>query len=290
MSERSSNGGLERLGTWGVLLLPGVLLVFLSFNAGGFFPGTPALVAVVLLLLLASRIIVSPQPFAGLSPSLAVAAGALSLYAVWTLLSATWSHSTWRARVEFDRALLYLLALVLFGSMPRDSQRVRRMARGLALAILVVCSIGLITRLAPDLWPIAANLSENRLSYPITYWNALGLLASIGTILCFHFTSSRSEPRALRLAGAGAVPILLTTLYFSFSRGAILVGAIGLATYIVLGRPRALLSGLLATVPTAGVALVFSYHADKLAGLHPTGSGATSQGHDRGVRVRVILV
>ena len=278
MSERS-NGGLERLGTWGLLLLPGVLLVFLSFNAGGFFPGTPALVAVVLLLLLASRIIVAPQPFAGFSPPLAVAAGALSLYAVWTLLSATWSHSTWRALVEFDRALLYLLALVLFGSMPRDSQRVRWMARGLGLAILVVCSIGLITRLAPDLWPIAANMSESRLSYPITYWNALGLLASIGTILCFHFTSSRSEPRALRLAGAGAVPILVTTLFFTFSRGAILAGAIGLAAYIVLGRPRALLSGLLATVPTAAVALVFSYQADKLAGLHPTSSAATSQGH-----------
>ncbi len=279
MSERPTTA-LERLGTWGLVLLPGVLLVFLSFNAGGFFPGTPALVAVVLLLLLASRIVVAPHPFAGFSPALAVAAGALGLYAVWTGLSAIWSDSTWRAMVEFDRALLYLVALVLFGSIPRDSQQVRWMTRSLALAILVVCSIGLITRLAPDLWPIAANQSEDRLSYPITYWNTLGLMASIGTILCFHFASSRSEPRALRVAGAGAVPILVTTLYFTFSRGAILAGAIGLAAYMVLGRPRALLSGLLATVPTAAAAVAFSYQADKLASPHPTSSAATSQGHD----------
>jgi hypothetical protein len=278
VSERST-GALERLGTWGLLLLPGALTVFLSFNAGGFFPGTPALVAVVLLLLLASRVIVAPQPFAGFSPALAVAAGALSLYAVWTLLSATWSDSTWRALTEFDRALLYLLALVLFGSMPRDARQVRWMARGLGLAILVVCSIGLITRLAPDLWPIAANGGADRLSYPITYWNTLGLLASIGTILCFHFTSSHSEPKAVRLAGAAAVPILVTTLYFTLSRGAILAAAIGLAAYIVLGRPRALLSGLLATVPAAAVAVAFSYQADKLAGPNPTSAAATSQGH-----------
>ncbi|HEX2708370.1 MAG TPA: hypothetical protein VHM66_10235, partial [Solirubrobacterales bacterium] len=92
--------------------------------------------------MLASRIIVAPRPFAGLSPALAVAAGALSLYAAWTLLSATWSDSTWRALTEFDRVLIYLLALVLFGSIPRDARQVRWMARGLGLAILVVCSIG----------------------------------------------------------------------------------------------------------------------------------------------------
>jgi hypothetical protein len=79
VSERTTRA-LDRLGSWGLTLLPGVLLVFLSFNAGGFFPGTPALVAVVLLLLLVSRIILVPQPFAGVSPALAVAAGALTLY------------------------------------------------------------------------------------------------------------------------------------------------------------------------------------------------------------------
>jgi len=209
---------LDRLGSWGLVALPGALLVFLSFNAGGFFPGTPALVALVLLLVLVSRIILVPRPFAGFSPALAVAAGALGLYAIWALLSATWSDSTWRALVEFDRALLYLLALVLYGSRPRRSDEVRWMTRFLALAILVVCSIGLITRLAPDLWPIASNLDENRLSYPITYWNSLGLLAGLGTILCLHFTSSRSEPRALRLAAAAVIPILVTTLFFTFSR------------------------------------------------------------------------
>jgi hypothetical protein len=84
--------------------------------------------------------------------------------------------------------------------MPRDSERIRWMTRGVALGILAVCACGLTTRLAPDVWPIAANLFEGRLSYPITYWNSLGLLAATGTILCFHFTSSYSERGAVEMS------------------------------------------------------------------------------------------
>ncbi len=270
----------DRVGDWSLALLPGAAFVFLAFNAGGFFPGTPALAAFVLLLVLISRIVVAKDPFAGFSPALGVAAGTLALYAAWTLLSATWSDSTSRALIEFDRALLYLVALVLYGSLPRDSWRIRWMTRGLALAIAVVCGVGLLTRLFPDVWPIAENLSENRLSYPITYWNTLGLSAAIGTILCFHFASSAREPRYLRLAGAAGVPLLCTTLYFTFSRGAILAGAIGLLAYIGLVRPRYLVSGALATIPPSVAAVAVAYGADRLAGQHPASTAATAQGHD----------
>ena len=60
---------------------------------------------------LAGWIVFAEEPFAGLGSPLALAAGALAAYAVWTLLSATWSDSTARALLEFNRALLYLAAL-----------------------------------------------------------------------------------------------------------------------------------------------------------------------------------
>jgi hypothetical protein len=271
---------IERLAGWGVLFLPGALVVFLSFNAGGYFPGTPALVAVFLLLCLAARILAAERPFEGFTPALGVCAGALCLYALWALISASWSDSTWRASVEFDRALLYLVAVVFFGSFRRTGSRVRWMTRGIALGILVVCIVGLISRVLPEVWPIAPNLGENRLSYPLTYWNALGLMGSIGIILGFHFASSRSEPVAVRVAGAAAVPILVTTVFFTLSRGAILAGAAGLLVYLPLSRPRALLSGLLSTVPPSVVALVVSYNADHLTGDDPTSSAAVAEGHD----------
>jgi hypothetical protein len=270
---------IERSAGWGMLFLPGALLVYLSFNAGGFFPGTPAMAAVVVLLCLVARILVAERPFEGFSPALGVCAGALGLYAIWILISANWSDSTWRAMVEFDRALLYLAVLVLFGSFARDPKRVRWMTRGIALAIVIVCTVGLITRVLPHVWPVAPNLGESRLNYPITYWNALGIFASIGTILCFHFACSRSEPSALRVAGAGAVPLLATAVFFTLSRGAIAAGAIGLLAYVVLARPRALASGLVATLPPTVAAVLVSYHADPLTGAHPTSQAAVDQGH-----------
>ena len=269
----------ERLAGWGVLFLPGALVVYLSFNAGGYFPGTPALVAVILLLCLAARIVVAERPFEGFSPALAVCIGALGLYAAWTLISSSWSDSTWRAMVEFDRALLYLAAVVLFGSFARQPERIRWMARGVALGIVIVCTAGVITRVLPHLWPISANLGENRLSYPLTYWNAEGILASIGAILCFHFTASRSEHPVVRIAAAGAVPLLATTVYFTLSRGAIAAAVIGLLAYVVLGRPRGLLSGVIAVGPTTLAALLAAHHADLLTGLYPTSKAAANQGH-----------
>ena len=144
-----------RLASWALLLLPGGLTIYLSFNGGGFFPNTQAFAALVLAAALGLRIAFAEAPFAGFSKPLAVAAGGLALYALWTLLSATWSDSTARALLEFNRALLYLLALVLFGSLPRTATNFRWMLRGLALGIVVVCVCGLITRVLPDVWPIS---------------------------------------------------------------------------------------------------------------------------------------
>jgi hypothetical protein len=269
---------VERAGGAALLALPGALTVYLAFNAGGFFPETVAVVTLVLLLALAARILAADRPFAGLSPGLAIAVGAMALYTLWTLASAAWSDSTWRALTEFDRALLYLAALLLFGSVPRDPRRTRWMVRGVAAATLAVCVISLITRLLPHVWPVGPGFSD-RLSYPVTYWNCLGLLAALGLILCFHLTSSRAEPRPIRVIAAGTVPLFATTIYLTLSRGAIIACLAGLAVYVVAGRPRSLVSALIATVPASAIAVVVAYGADKLVSFDTTSSTAISQGH-----------
>jgi O-antigen ligase len=272
-------GVAARIGTGAVLLLPAGLTVYFSFNAGGFFPGSVAFATVLLAAALALRIALAESPFEGFTLPVTIAAGALGLFGLWSLLSGRWGlHAPGRALVEFDRALLYLLVLVLFGSLRRTAWRLRWMLRGLALGIVAVCVTGLATRVLPDAFPIAETIADDRLSYPVTYWNALGVLASVGTIICFHFASSRSEPPAVRVLGAGAIPLLVTTLYFTFSRGAIAAGIVGLVAYVAIGRPRALPSGLLATVPAAVIAVLVAYDADLLASLDPTTSAAADQG------------
>lgn len=125
---------VRRAGVGGLLLLPAVLVVYFAFNSGGFYPGAPAYVAVALCVVLAVRVVVAPDPWAGRSRAWMLAACALGLYTALTLLSGAWSHAPGVARIEFDLPLVYLLALVLCGSVGHTPGRVRWTVRGLALA------------------------------------------------------------------------------------------------------------------------------------------------------------
>jgi O-antigen ligase len=262
-----------------LMLLPGALIVFTGFNAGGYFPGTPAVVAIVLSQVLLVRILQARRPFEGIAPVTLVAIVAMGLYAALTLASALWSHSTGRAVIEFDRAWMYLLVLLLFGTVRASDANLRWLVRGLALGASIVCVAGLLTRLMPNVWHTAPDVSNQRLSFPVTYWNTLGLLAALGIVLAFHLTCSLREARPVRILAAGVVPLLAATLFFTFSRGSILAGAVGLLVYVLVARPRGLLSGAIATVPATAALLVVAYKANLLDTLDPTTPAAVSQGH-----------
>lgn len=263
-----------------LLAVPGLLTVYFSFNAGGYFPGEPALVAILLLVLLLLRTTLADAPFAGFSRPLAVAAGALSLLALWTLVSSAWSDAPALALLEFDRILVYLLALVLFGSMPRSPARLRWMVRGVALGIAAVAGIALATRFFPSTFPTAPNLGNEQLSYPLTYSNALGLLAALGAVLSLYLTTSLREPRAVRALAAAALPVLGTAVYLSLSRGAIFSAGIGLVAFVVLGRPRGLVTALVASGPLTFVAVYNAYNAEIVASRDFATAAGRAQGED----------
>ena len=259
-------------------LLPGALTVYLSFNAGGFFVAAPALAAVVVAAALVLRTMLARRPFEGIGPSVAVVAGGLALLAIWTLASAWWSDAPARSLIEFDRVLLYTLVVVACAAAPRSLPRLRLVAGGVALALIAVCVAGLVTRLAPDVWSIPLNVEEDRLSYPLTYWNALGLMAAFGILLCVHGSASERESRAVRVVSAAALPALGVTLLLTFSRGAIAACALGAVAYLVLARPRGLLGALVAAGP-AVYAVLEGYHADLLATPRYTEMAGIEQGH-----------
>ncbi|MGA9314316.1 MAG: O-antigen ligase family protein [Solirubrobacteraceae bacterium] len=270
---------LSELGLIGLMLLPGALIVFLGFNAGGYFPGTPAVAALVLTQILLVRIVQARHPFEGLAPMTLVAIGALACYAALTLVSGIWSHSMSRALIEFDRAWLYLLVLVLFGTVQASTDNMRWLARGLVLGVSIVCVSGLTTRLLPNVWHTAPGVANERLSYPVTYWNTLGLLAALGIVLAFHLSCSLNERRVVRVLAAGVLPLLALTLFFTFSRGAMLACGVGVAVYVLVARPRGLLSTVLAVIPPTAVLILFAYHANLLDTLDPTTRRAVAQGH-----------
>ncbi len=269
----------ERLAAALLSLVPGALVVYFGFEAGGNFAGSVAFAALLITQIVLIRILAAERPFGGMSRAHGIAVGLFGLYAAWTLASALWSGAEDLALTEFDRTLLYLLLLLLFGILPGRRWLMRSLTRGVAAGALIVCGAGLITRLLPRVWPIAAGLAPSRLSYPVTYWNALGILASIGVLLMFGLASDLAERRSVRALATACVPVLATTLLLTFSRGAIAALLIGAVVLLITSRSPALLGALLTSVPAAAVAVVVAYRAKLLATDHPTTAAAVTQGH-----------
>ena len=250
-------------GAW--FALPALFTVVLAFVAGGFFPGATALGCIVVGLALVLRMTTAARPWEGFGLAFGLASGALALLAVWTLLSSQWSGAAGRAAIEFDRTLLYLLVLLLFGFVARRQGDLGRLLRWLAAGVCAVCVVAFLARLLPDVFKSDETFANDRLTFPITYWNAVGLFAALGLVLALHVTSAPGERAVPRVLAAAAWPPVAAALYFTFSRGGIAAAAIGVLLYVVLAHPRGLLGALLAIVPTTAATMWAAYHADLLA-------------------------
>jgi len=170
------------------------------------------------------------------------------------LRATAWAPGRAQPILEAQRTLVYvsaLLALLLLAG--RSS--VEPLLAGTSAGITLLCAYGLGTRLFPERLGIFDPASGYRLSEPIGYWNGLGLLAAVGAVLAASFAANASARAWRALAGAGLV-VLLPTLYFTFSRGAWLALAAGLAAAIALEARRLRLIALwLALAPAPAVAV-----------------------------------
>jgi O-Antigen ligase len=273
-------GWRARVGGWRLhLLAPAAVTLFLCFRAGGFFAGITGLTAAGLAVALAVYVTAAPRPFAGVSAWGLVSAAGLVGFAVWILISVRWSDAAGRAVMEFDRALLYLLVLVLFGLVARRAGDLGLLLRWVGLAAAVVALAALLTRLLPEQLPTGGGVSIERLQFPLSYWNALGIVCVLGLVLNLRLSAEIREPAWVRLAGAATIPVLVATLYFTFSRGAILASLVGVGLLVLLGPTRGLLSALIAAAPTAAYAGYEAYGADRLAKITFSSAAARPQAH-----------
>ncbi len=269
-----------------IALLPGALTIYLGFDGGGYFPPATGVACAVLAIALVVRLTLAERPLEGFGLGAALVTAALGLFAVWALVSSSWSDSPARAVAEFDRALLYMLMLALLATLPRTTETARTVMFGIAGGMTLLCMSGLATRVLPDVFPIAPNVLDQRLSYPVTYWNGVGLVAALAIVFATHLTSSAREHVAARVTAAAFLPLLAATLYFTFSRASIVVMVVGVVGYVVLARPRGLVPALIAVVPPTIIAVVWAYNADLLARPDPTTAAAVDQGHE----VFIVLV
>ena len=270
-------------------LLPGLLVLLLGFQAGGFFPDAWAPVAAVLVVVLAVRLAVVDRPFAGLSAWSGVALGALALLGVWMLVSASWSDAPGRATLEFARLLLYGLVLMLCASLAPREHRLSWALRGLVLAIAAICVAGLITRLRPDIWSVT-GIEAGRLDFPITYWNGLGLIGAVGAVLALHLSAFSREPWPVRVLAAAVVPLAAVTVFLTLSRGGIAAGALAIVVYLVCGFSRATPGALLAIVPPTTLVVLRVYDAERLVTPEYADAAGRAEGREIATALAIAVV
>jgi hypothetical protein len=281
---------LQLVGLVALMLLAPAAIVYLSFNAGGFFPSAPGFAAIVFALALILRTTLAARPFEGFSRTLAVPLTALVLFGAWQLASTLWSHTTALGLDAYDRTLLYVLAFALFGSLRYTPERLRWLIRALVAGIAAVCLIGLVSRVLPHTWPTASSFFANRLNYPLTYWNAEGMLAMMALILGFHLSADRAEHWSVRVIAAALLPGVAATLLLTFSRGALGVTIVGLLAYCLLTRLSTLPTALLAFAPPTAIALRSAWDATLLASTKPTSAAAVLEGHHVAVVVGACML
>ena len=254
-------------------------MAYLSFNTGGFFVDGPAVAALVAFVAMLLRLAVAEHPFEGFGLASGLTIGALALFAAWVLVSSAWSDAPGRALLEFDRVLLYLSVLVLGSSVLRTPRRIRLMLYGITLALVAVCMSAVATRVLPDVWQVAPNTADIRLNYPLSYSNALGLLAAFGIVFALHLAGDLRERWHVRVLGAAVLPALAAALVLTLSRGAILGCVLAVLLYAAVGRPRGLATAVAAAGPPTAVSLVVSYRADLLQTPEYASGAALAQGH-----------
>ncbi|MEA2307547.1 MAG: hypothetical protein QOH43_4827 [Solirubrobacteraceae bacterium] len=218
----------------------------LAFFAGGYFARPQAIALVVFAAVLAVAALAAPAPL----PTGGAARGALAALGAlcaWTALSASWAPLRFEASGDARRVLLYLVAFATAVAVWRPRAAARWVEPGLAAGIVVVLLGGLAGRLVPGI--IVQNETTRagaRLEQPLTYWNAEGVLAAMGLLLCLRLAGDAERPRSIRIAAAAGTVPLAVGLYLTFSRGALLAFAAGLIVLVVAAGTRSQLRAIAA--------------------------------------------
>jgi tetratricopeptide (TPR) repeat protein len=190
--------------------------------------------------------------------------GGLAAFALWALLSTVWSPGATAPVLEAERGLLYVAAAAAAILLLSFREAFSALLGGIVAGAVAVSLYALATRLFPGRVGGAYDPSSGyQLAEPLGYWNALGLLTAIAILLAGGFAAHGSRLLTRALAAVSLV-VLLPTLYFTFSRGALVALVVGAIVQIAADarRARLLATGLVLGAPALlGVFLASRYHA-----------------------------
>jgi tetratricopeptide (TPR) repeat protein len=265
----------------------------ISFGAGGGVALGSATTVEILLVLLAGVVVAiaalrfplhGDLPGAGTLALLVGLAGLTGLSVVWSVQPS----DTW---LETSRVLAYVatfaVGLVLVRAMPGRSPAV---LGGVLAAGVAVCGYALVTKVFPG--ALGADEIYSRLREPYSYWNAVGLEAALAAMACLWLGTRREGHAGVNALAYPALGVLLVAMALSYSRGAMLALAIGVAFWLWAVPHRRLRTCAVLGVSAAAAAVVvaWAFSRDALSKDRVPVDLRAAAGHELGVLLAVMVL
>jgi len=207
-----------------------------------------------------------------------------------TYASIAWSVQPSISWLEANRTLSYLAAFGAALAFARlFPERWPAIVGGIGATALLLSAYALLVKVFPG--ALGANDPLGRLRAPFDYWNAVGLIASMGIPPALWAGARREHGPVLRALAPAAIAIFLAVLLLSYSRGALVVAVVGTACWFALVPLRLRAALVLAIGLTGGGAIAawalrtHSIYADRVSL-----SARASAGHAFGLVLLVVLV
>jgi len=156
------------------------------------------------------------------------------------------------------------------------------------MTIVAAAAYGLSERFFPGTFALEHSMiAFGRLSQPLGYWNAMGLLCGLGVVIASRLAAEPHRSRLVRLVAAASSPLLMAALWLTFSRGALAATGAGLAAVVAL-RPY------LRQIQTSALSLLtllpVMFAADHLASVLDMRGSATLRASDGLIFLAAVVV
>jgi hypothetical protein len=230
---------LQPISIW---LLGFGLTVYLGLKGGGYDPLVNDQAGIVVWWIVLAGLLVGAFPRRRLGVLGWSTLGLLAAFVAWTALSLGWTESADKTSADLARVASYLgvFSLSLF---IRGSRGARLMVAAVGTGIACVTLVALLSRLHPAWFPEVEQTArllgqpQDRLAYPLNYWNAIAALAAIGMPLMLNVATT-GKSALLRSLGAAAMPAMMLAVYFTLSRGGMAAAVLALAIYLAFAPAR----------------------------------------------------
>ncbi|MGZ4392068.1 MAG: O-antigen ligase family protein, partial [Gaiellaceae bacterium] len=204
--------------------------------------------------------------------------GAVLGLLTWVAASTLWSSNVGQTVSEVQRLLVYVAGLAAALLLLKSSSY-KALLIGAWGATTLVCGYALLTRLFPERLGFYDPIAGYRLSEPLGYWNGLGILAAIGSVLALGL-AAHAKSLVVRAIAAASLLLTMPALYFTFSRGVWIALACGLIAMFLFDKRRLeLATAGLVLAPFVAVAVWRASSSSGLTRLDSSLELASRDGH-----------